>query len=222
MADEGRPLSAGDCWRPTASGINRLQETADYVDNLKRSGGSIVNPRLRRELGTVVLVKNESATEETWPIWSPVGVCPPPGSPIDHPVRFANRPYFRGCRLDDYSFDDGMYRKLGITQEPIPYGKTGRVTIAGVTPALIHDSNAAGYYSRSDARWAMVRKHNDRWTLRLGPGGDGPDRQLNGRGIFVVAKKFPIDDTRQARHLFIGWQQSVKQLEPSTNNRPRP
>ena len=63
-------------------------------------------------------------------------------------------------------------RKLGITQEPIPYGKTGRVAIAGVTPALIQDANAAGYYSRSDGCWAMVRKHNDRWTLRLGPGGD--------------------------------------------------
>ena len=165
-------MISGDRWNPTASNLNKLQETADYIDSLKRSGGSLANPQNRRELGAVVLVKNESATEETWPIWSPVGVCPPPGNPIDNAIRFANRPYFRGCRLDDYSFDDGMYWKLGITQEPIPYGKTGRVAIAGVTPALIQDANAAGYYSRSDGRWAMVRKHNGRWTLRLGPGGD--------------------------------------------------
>jgi hypothetical protein len=169
MADETKPLSSGDRWRPTASGLNGLQDAANYVEDLKRGGGSLANPQTRRELGTVVLVKNESSTQENWPIWSPVIVCVPEGKPVDRAVAFASRPYFPGYRPDDVRF--AYYPMLGITQEPIAYGKTGRVCIHGITPALIQKC-PSDWTDNGHWDWVHVRKNGSRWTLRNGPGGD--------------------------------------------------
>jgi len=174
MGDDTKPLSSGDRWRPTASGLNELREAADYVADQKRGGGSLANPQIRREFGTVVLVKNEGTPQETWPMWSPVAVVSPPGNLLSNVVRFMARPYFRGCRLDDYSFDQMLNRTVGITQEPIPYGKTGRVCIHGLTPALVWDiekgqQSAQEYPSRD---YIQAEKNGSRWMFRWAPSGD--------------------------------------------------
>jgi hypothetical protein len=144
------------------------QPTTEY-DPLVRS------PFQQRELSytQIVKVKNQSSDEEDWPAWSPIGVCPLDGASAEDAVGWRNLT-FQGCRLDDYNFDNGLGRTLGITQQPIPYGKTGRVCIGGMTAALIHDPVRAGYiqYLRHGFFGVMVRKFDDRWTLRLGYGGD--------------------------------------------------
>ena len=96
-------------------------------------------------------------------------VCVPEGEPIKHAVSFSAKPYFPGYRPDDSHFSS--YAVLGITQEPIPYGKTGRVCIQGITPALIQKC-PADWTDNGHWDWVHVRKNGDRWTLRNGPGGD--------------------------------------------------
>ncbi len=171
MADDTRPLNAGDRWQPTASGLNALHDAADYIEQLKQSGGSAAIPHNRRELGTVVLVKNLSANNEDWPMWSPAVVCVPPGEPIKRAVAFADRPYFPGYRPDSSHFNDRGVAILGITQEPIPNGKTGRVCIHGLTPALVQKC-PSDWTDNGHWDWVHIRKNGDRWTLRNGPGGD--------------------------------------------------
>jgi hypothetical protein len=108
---------------------------------------------------------------DDWPAWSPVAVLVPEGSPIDNPAGFWAAPTFPGYRLDNAAFAGRVHVMLGITQEPIAHGKTGRVAIEGLTPALVQKC-PSDYTDNGSWEWVHVRKNGSRWTLRNGPAGD--------------------------------------------------
>ena len=122
----------------------------------------------------VVTVTNDGSDD--WDYLTPVRVHgvdedyaanPPPPS-------IANMT-FSGTRLDDYEINSGTQSdQIGITQEAIPQGGSGRVCIRGATLALIWDFNKdlpTGFeYSPWD--YAHVEKKEGRWLLRNGCAGD--------------------------------------------------
>jgi hypothetical protein len=181
-----KKFKAGDRLAIPASDYNAMVDTTEAL--LRSRLQLLAVPGAAARERTVVAVTNSTSEEEDaetadWPIWSPVAVCLPEDQPIETGVDFSAMPFFPGYRLDDTNIPS--FFQLGITQEPIPRGRTGRVCIRGPTFALMQMcpedmSNSAGW------EWVHVFKtlvdpededSADRWTLRNGPAGDA--RLLN-------------------------------------------
>jgi len=140
-----------------------------------------------KHLGTVVRVKNECKSEEAFEAWQPIEVDAPnaaanissframtPGTPA--------KMLYRGWRPDEGPANEEWRMGkanpiLGITQEPIPYGETGRVCINGLTYALM-SREPEGWSNGASREWVHVQKHEGKWTLRNGPAGDAKVIQL--------------------------------------------
>lgn len=127
----------------------------------------------------LVEVINKGQEHADWSAFTPVGVCMPSatGTATDI-LKSGSLPKLPGCRMNDFSFNDGKFRMLGITQEPIPYGKSGRVCIRGITQALVQ-AVPSGWNGPSpllnyQSQWVQVHYDSDtpRWVLRAGRGGD--------------------------------------------------
>ncbi len=180
LYDTGTP-ALGESYGPTPG---QWYLTKDYpsifhVGGVTESGTMLGSLHLIQQQAKhytqIVQVTNNGSPEEDWPALSPIGVCTLDDVDPSDIVASASStdflPTFLGCRLDDYSFDSGYNRMLGITQKAIPYGETGSVCIRGVTSALVQKL-PSGWTAGNYGNWVQVRKIDDRWMLRRGLGGD--------------------------------------------------
>ena len=121
----------------------------------------------RRELGTVVRVKNTDTGQKNWSLFSPVVVKVPGGAPASRALGFAASPHFTGnWPTGSNLFSPGDV--LGVTQEPIPYGATGRVCIGGLTCALALDESNMTGQTYVEAKWESTQVPTGLGTSRLG------------------------------------------------------
>jgi hypothetical protein len=208
MGDPLKKVQAGDPLKITATAYNAFVDAANA-----NTGGQIDKGPLSGGSGghtppTIVRVTNKSTDEGDWPIWTPVIVCVPEGTPVEYAQQFIGSPYFPGYRPDDSHFTG--YAMLGITQEPIANGKTGRVCIYGVTPALMQKT-PSGWTGTGNYEWVHARKFQDRWTLRNGPAGDARllqilDTDLYEDGTYNDQYLVLIDlSTPKNRHIAYNW-----------------
>ena len=135
----GMQLGPSDHWKPTARSLNDLRAASDYVKDQKSGGGALSAPRPRWELGTVVPIKNADEEEKDWPPFSPVVVTAPEGATASRAFGYAARPHLEGNQPTGSGVLLAPGDVIGITQEPIPFGKMGRVCIAGLSCALVRD-----------------------------------------------------------------------------------
>lgn len=121
------------------------------------------------DLSYTQIVDVTNMTEEDWGLYDIVGVAGVQDTPItDGPG------WFSGMSFNGYRLDAGAYAaNVGVTQESIEAGKTGRVCIRGVTLALVCKYHAA--YQSWLSKWVHVWKASgdpSRWMFYRGPAGD--------------------------------------------------
>jgi len=144
-----RRVKAGEPVRIPAPAYNAWCEAAEAFQAGNQSFRSGAAPRPRRELGTVVLVKNTDTGQKDWSPFSPVVVTPPGGSPASSALDFAANPHFRGNQPNSVARGN----LIGVTQEPIPYGRMGRVAIGGVTCALATEEYVGDVQTYAKVHW---------------------------------------------------------------------
>lgn len=129
---------------------------------------------VQRSPGYSLIVQVRNDGSDDWQKYDVVGVCGSVSSSIAGAVEVEDLSPFRGCRLDDYSFDGGRNRMLGITQEPIARGETGNVCVRGVTPAKTVDYYSAAQAWSSSSEWLRVvyASNGNKWSLAPGRSGD--------------------------------------------------
>ena len=159
-----RRVKAGEPVRIPAPAYNAWCEAAEAFQASNQGFRSGSAPRPRRELGTVVLVKNTDTGQKNWSPFSPVVVTPPGGSPASSALDFAANPHFRGNQPTGASAE-APFDMMGVTQEPIAYDRMGRVAIAGITCALLTDEYEYGGQGHSYAKLTWDATHS-RLTLQ--------------------------------------------------------
>jgi hypothetical protein len=129
-----------------------------------RPHGGLPIPQRDLSYTQIVHVKNSSASDfaQYQPIWV---MYPDRGFTTEPDPLNAGLPDFPGYALDD----SGVYEPcLGIAQESIAVGDSGRVCVRGFSRALLYKTGDSFDY----LNYVAIQKINDRWIMRrslLGP-----------------------------------------------------
>ena len=158
----------GERWQPVAGVLNGYQEAADYVRDLKQSGGAVPG-RGAAFQPAVVTVKNDSGGD--CGRFAVLGIDRPIFTPDDNLSSFASRVGF-SCVLPESPTHAGRFVVL---LRPLRQGELGPAAIAGAVQVRV-------YVNSTDDKFCDIidAEEVEGETCCLGTGGSGARDSLAG------------------------------------------